>query len=135
MSRDVSRRRTAAPTVLLVMALIVQPTCAGQARDEAEADAPRTFGVYALSRGKGVPEEARAAMTEVTALVEADREKGIVVRTERTRLGLEGETRLCIEYEDQEAAAAALKRIQELVEGVDLMNLEIESCMRETESS
>lgn len=118
-----------------------EPGSAGSAGSEASKDAagsedtPRVFGVYALSRGKGVPEEAREAMKAVAAIVEADRERGIAVRSERTRLGLEGETRLCIEYDDEDAAAAALRSISEAVEGVDLMNLEVESCMRQTEPS
>ncbi len=128
--------------------MLVAPGCAGQALDEPEQDeqgetnaeqaepgsqAPLIFGVYALSRGSGVPDEAREAMQAVVAVVAEDAKNEIAVRTERTRLGIEGETRLCIEYQDQDSAAAAFQRIQEIVEGVDLMNLVAEACMKAPE--
>ena len=131
---------------VVVSCLVVgaSPGCAGQApREEtpeaamaapAPAPGPRQFGVYALSRGAGVPEEARRALSAVAALVEEQRENGIAVAMERTRLGLEGEFRLCIEYEEQDAAAEAWLRIQAIVEGVDLVNLAAESCMQESKA-
>ena len=108
--------------------------CAASPSDDG-AEGARTFGVYALSRGKGVPPAARSALDAVAAIVEEDRKKGIAVESERTRIGIEGEFRLCVEYEDVSAAARALKRIREVVEGVDLVNIEIESCMPEGETS
>lgn len=108
--------------------------CVGSPSDDAGEDV-RTFGVYALSRGKGVPPSARTALDAVAAIVEEDRNKGVAVDTERTRIGIEGEFRLCIEYQEVAAAARALKRIREVVEGVDLVNIEVESCMPEGDSS
>ncbi|HVR72305.1 MAG TPA: hypothetical protein VMT87_15800 [Vicinamibacteria bacterium] len=84
--------------------------------------------MYALSRGKGVPREAREALGKVRALVEADRARGVSVRLESARIGLEGETRLCAEYEDAAAAARAYARASALVEGVDLVNLVAGPC-------
>jgi hypothetical protein len=79
------------------------------------------FSVQALSRGRGVPAEAREALQKVRALVEADRAQGMAVTLESRRFGLEGETELCIEYEDREQAAATFRRAQALVSGVDLV--------------
>src|SRR2546421_10404028 len=60
------------------------------------SNAPRSvksFAVYALSRGSGVPPTAREALRKVQALVEKDQKRGIGVTIETTRIGIEGETR------------------------------------------
>jgi hypothetical protein len=88
----------------------------------------RSFSVYALSRGKGVPREARDALAKVREAVEADRGRGVRVSVQSTRLGLEGETRLCATYADPRDAARAYERTQALVKGVDLVNLVAEPC-------
>jgi hypothetical protein len=88
----------------------------------------RSFALYVLSRGKGVPDEAWEALGEVRALAEADREKGIAVTIQVKRIGLEGERRLCVEYQDEERARRAHERARAVVEGVDLTRLVIEAC-------
>jgi len=98
------------------------------AEGEEATDSVRSFAVYALSRGKGVPDEAREVLSRIQALVEADRERGVAVRVERTRLGIEGETRLCATYEDAAAASATFRRAAALSKGVDLINLVAEPC-------
>jgi hypothetical protein len=92
------------------------------------SSAPRSFAVYALSRGKGVPAEARRALDDVQKLVDEDRRRGVAVESRRTRIGLEGETRLCVEYEDPEPARKAQRRARDIVEGVDLVNLVVGPC-------
>jgi hypothetical protein len=88
----------------------------------------RSFALYVLSRGKGVPDEAWEALGEVRALAEADREKGIAVTIQVKRIGLEGERRLCIEYEEEKEARRTYERARAVVEGVDLTRLVIETC-------
>jgi len=90
----------------------------------------RSFALYALSRAKGVPPEAREALRRIRALLESDRKRGVAVKIETTPLGLEGETRLCAEYEDSGAAEKALARARDLAKGVDLLNLVVEPCGR-----
>ena len=87
-----------------------------------------TFVLYVLSRGKGVPDEAWEALGKVRALAETDREKGVAVTIQEKRIGLEGERRLCIEYEEKKEARRTYDRAKALVEGVDLARLEIETC-------
>jgi hypothetical protein len=89
---------------------------------------PKTFSVYALSRGKGVPTEAREAQQKVQALVDADRKRGLRVTAEATRIGLEGERRLCVTYENAREGTRALQRARAIVKGVDLVNLVEEPC-------
>ena len=114
---------------LVVAALLLIATasaCAGDTvtdRPAAASFEARSFAVYALSRGKGVPPEAREALRRVDELVDGDRRRGIGVRTRRTRVGLEGETRLCVEYACAADARRALEQVEKIVEDVDLVNL------------
>ncbi len=95
---------------------------------EGGAPAATSFAVYILSRGRGVPPEARAAQMEVQKLAEADRDSGLTVSIAATRIGIEGERRLCVTYEDPQNGARALERAREIVKGIDLINLVVEPC-------
>lgn len=86
------------------------------------------FAIYALSRGTGVPLQAREVLRKVRELVEADRNRGVSVSIESTRIGLEGETRMCVEYKNPKNAVRAYERATALVKGIDLVNLVAESC-------
>jgi hypothetical protein len=88
----------------------------------------RSFAVYTLSRGTGVPAEARAAQLEIQKLVEADRDEGLTETIETTRIGIEGERRLCVTYKNSRSAAHALDRARGIVKGVALVNLVTEPC-------
>lgn len=88
----------------------------------------KSFAVYTLSRGTGVPPKAREALEQVTNLVESDRKRGVRVSVETNRIGLEGEKRLCVEYEDSRDGARAWERASAIVKGVDLVNLVAEPC-------
>jgi hypothetical protein len=90
----------------------------------------KSFSIYVLSRGKGVPQKARQAMRKARELVEADQRRGVAVKMETKRLGIEGETRLCVEYEDAKAAARAYEKVKALVKGVDLARVVVEPCTK-----
>lgn len=89
---------------------------------------PVSFTIVALSRGKGVPPATREALRSVQELVETDRRQGVKVIVETTRIGLEGETRTCVEYQDTVAGARAYERARAIVKGVDLATLTLEPC-------
>jgi hypothetical protein len=94
-----------------------------------ESTAPRSapdvtsFAVFALSRGKGVPPEARDVLRKVAEMADADERRGVRVETRRTRIGLEGETRLCVEYQSAADARRGLEQVEKIVKDVDLVNL------------
>ena len=94
-----------------------------------ESTAPRSapdvtsFAVFALSRGKGVPPEAREVLRKVGEIVAADERRGVRVETRRTRIGLEGETRLCVEYQSAADARRGLEQVEKIVKDVELVNL------------
>jgi len=104
------------------------PPTAQPPRGGRDESAARSFSVYALSRGSGVPPAAREAQQKVQALVESDRGRGVEVNVQATRLGLEGERKLCVTYADAQAAARALEQVRALVQGVDLVNVVVEPC-------
>lgn len=88
----------------------------------------KSFALYALSRGQGVPDEAREALLKVRALLDEEKSRGVAVNVQSTRIGLEGETKLCAEFQDDAAGGAAFRRAREVVKGVDLVNLVVEPC-------
>ena len=97
------------------------------------SNAPRSvksFAVYALSRGRGVPPQAREALRKVRALVEQDQKRGISVTIETTRIGIEGETRMCIDYKNGADGTRAYDRVRAIVKGIDLVNLVAEPCAK-----
>ncbi len=87
-----------------------------------------TFVVEVLSRGKGVPEQALEALDQLQIQIEADKARGVAARISRTRIGLEGETRACVEYRDPVAGKAAYARAKALFQKLELVNLRIERC-------
>ena len=89
---------------------------------------PKTFVIYTLSRGSGVPAGAREAQQKIQKLVEEDRSRGASVTVETTRIGLEGEQRLCVSYQNARDGDRALERARAIVKGVDLVNLVVEPC-------
>lgn len=96
----------------------------------AEPGAGRELAVYALSRGKGVPDEARAALAAARDLFTKLQASGQVLRVVEQRMGLEGERRLCAVFVDANAAAAAREQLLAQSGGADLFNIVLETCDR-----
>jgi hypothetical protein len=93
-----------------------------------EPGAARSVAVYALSRGKGVPPATRETYKKARALLQdLEREKR-VARIEETRIGLEGETRLCAEFPDDRTARETIEKLHALSRDVDLLNVVEEPC-------
>lgn len=87
-----------------------------------------SFSIYFLSRGRGVPENARKALQEIRTILEEAKGKGTVVMLKQTRIGLEGETRLCAEFSDEETALEMREYLSRLINDVELVNLVVEPC-------
>lgn len=88
------------------------------------------FAVYALSRGKGVPEPTRGAFRKARVLLEGAKQRGEVLGFKETRIGLEGETRLCVEAKDVAAARALLRELRAIGQNVELFNVVVEPCLK-----
>jgi hypothetical protein len=105
--------------------------CAGNSvaeRPSVASSEPRSFALYALSRGKGVPEGARAVLAGAETVIADLQARGERITVTKERIGLEGETRLCATFADERLAEEALERVRRLVSGVDLVNLTEEPC-------
>ena len=102
-----------------------QPPAAAVPRAAAAAT---SFAVVALSRGRGVPAEAREGLKRVSAMVEEDRARGVRVESRSERIGLEGETRLCVEYESAAEGRRAMEKAEQIARGVDLLRVEAGPC-------
>jgi len=87
-----------------------------------------SFSVYALSKGKGVPEKTRQALQQIRALLEDAQRQGNVVQLKQTRIGLEGETRLCAEFSSATVAQELFEQSRKLSAGIELLNVVMEPC-------
>jgi hypothetical protein len=108
-----------------------ESACAGDTSSHGITDISseaQGFAMYALSRGKGVPEGAKAALAKAEAMLQGLRDQGADIAVARERIGLEGETRLCVTFGDRGLAGETLERIRRLASGVDLVNLVEEPC-------
>ena len=119
--------------VLVVFAFLLAGSnrgCAdmGDGGISAASGTPQSFSIYALSRGKGVPEQARKVLEEARTLLQSAQKDGVVTRLIDQRIGLEGETRLCAEFRDVDSARKFFARIQDLGQEVDLINVKNEPC-------
>jgi len=102
--------------------------CAEIQTPEPKVSAPSSFSVYVLSRGKGVPDEAREVLDHARQIFKQGQEQGEVKRLVERRIGLEGETRLCAEFADEHAADRFFDQLHRLSLGVDLVNITKEAC-------
>lgn len=85
--------------------------------------APVHITIDALSRGKGVPTETRDAFKQIRALLERQQATSAVVAVRYQRIGIEGESRLCVEFRNASDAQAALTEIRKIAAGADLLNV------------
>jgi len=117
---------------ILALAALSPSGEASGVKDETRAAEKSTaeFAVYALSRGKGVPEPTRGALRKARTLLEGAKQSGKVIRLKETRIGLEGETRLCVEAKDVAAARALLRELRAIAENVELFNVVVEPCLK-----
>ena len=121
--RACALRRLAA-TLLVTGA--VGAACTGSGQETATPEAasgPPSLAIEALSRGAGVPEAAKATLTDARSMLEALQAQGTDLRISQERIGLEGETRLCAQFADPQQAEQAYQRLSQIVQGVDLVNL------------
>lgn len=114
--------------VMGVMMMGASKGCAEAKPPETLAPAPQSIAVYALSRGKGVPDQAMEVLVHFRTVLKSAQERGEVRRMVEQRIGIEGETRLCAEFSDAESAHSMIEQIQQLGQGVDLINVKVEPC-------
>jgi hypothetical protein len=121
------------PLSILALAVLSPSGEASGAKEETRAAETSTaeFAVYALSRGKGVPEPTRGVFRKARTLLEGAKRRGEVIRLKEARIGLEGETRLCVEAKNVAAARALLRQLRAIAENVELFNVVVEPCLNQ----
>jgi hypothetical protein len=112
------------PTINAKPPLRPATTTRPAAIDAGKADvAPVRITIEALSRGKGVPAETREAFKQVRALLERQQATPAIAAVQYQRIGLEGESRLCVEFRNASDAQAALAEVRKIAAGADLLNV------------
>jgi hypothetical protein len=86
------------------------------------------IAVYALSRGEGVPDAARQALSAARALFAKWGAEGRVLDLADTPFGFEGDTRLCARFATPVDATSALKELDDLGRGIELFQVKTEPC-------
>lgn len=89
-----------------------------------------SFSVYMLSRGKGVPEEARVSFAQVYQELLTLKQQGKLRSLTKEVIGLEGERKICAEFTDRETAQQLFLKIKKLAMQVDLFDIVMESCAK-----
>lgn len=86
------------------------------------------FTVYVLSRGKGVPEPTRVVFENASSFLGEAKQRGEVLSLNETRIGLEGETRLCVEAKDAASARALQDELWSIAGDAELFDVVEEPC-------
>lgn len=114
---------------LLVAVILVSQGCA----KTYQAMMPYTtnskgFTVLALSRGAGVPQATWDRFSRIMALLEQARQAGANIQISTDKIGLEGETRLCVDFADPNLGGRLLTQVNELTQGIELITVSNEPC-------
>ena len=112
--------------ILVVFALI--EGCANQPPSQLSAmPVAKGFSIVILSRGQGVPALAKDKLKQIESLLKPYDDRG-KLKVSKSRIGLEGETKVCVAVSDSNLANQMLSQTQAIAKGVDLMNVEAEPC-------
>ena len=87
-----------------------------------------SFSISILSRGGGVPSGARRALQQSKEILSTNSPDGTVIETIESVIGLEGERRLCVTFDNHAAGNKAWQQIKAVTEGVDLVTVELGAC-------
>ena len=118
------------PFVAMILVSSLSSGCTYFENMKSPAKRPYSFALYALSRGKGVPDTTRNALNRIRNKLEQAENKGGIMHIHQSRIGIEGEFRLCVEFNDAQSRTAMLTKIRELIKNVELLNLKIEACIK-----
>ncbi len=69
-------------------------------------------------------------LEQARQILKVGQDQGKVKRLVDRRIGLEGETQLCAEFSDEQAADQFFNELYHVSRGVDLVNMKKEACPR-----
>lgn len=102
--------------------------CGAQTENPEGSDLLLSIEILALSRGRGVPEETRAALESMKSVITRMQCEGSVIASEESVIGLEGETRLCVVFKDLPAAQVARSELTKIGAAIDLLQIRNVAC-------
>lgn len=88
---------------------------------------PTSITITALSRGRGVPTATRDMFRQLRQQLETEHAQAVTDLSVE-RIGLEGETRLCVRFQQRAQAEAALARLKQQAGDVELLDISAASC-------
>ena len=100
-------------------------------RDTSPPDAVlelQSFALYALSRGAGLSESGQRAIADFRELLRNMKAEGNVIEISDTRIGIEGETRICARFTSPEIAGKVWMQMRRSLVAADLVQLKPEKC-------
>ena len=97
--------------------------CVAQPEDPEGRVLHPSIEILALSRGRGVPKETRAALESMKSVIARMQRQGSVIASEESVFGLEGETRLCVVFKNQAAARVTQSELTKIGEAIDLLQI------------
>ncbi len=124
--RSKQRRPRGRRYTALIPALILSfygAGCVAQTEDPKGSDLHPSIEILALSRGRGVPKETRAALESMKSVVARMQREGSVIASEESVFGLEGETRLCVVFRDEAAARVTQSEFTKIGADIDLLQI------------
>jgi len=129
--RSKQRQSNGRRCTALIPALILSfyaAGCGAQPENPEGSELHPSIEILALSRGRGVPEETRAALESMKSVVARMQREGSVIASEESVIGLEGETRLCVVFKDQAAARATQTELTKIGAAIDLLQIRTVVC-------
>ncbi len=114
--------------IIAILVVTALPSCATPTADAKKSNEERRFSVLILSRGAGVPTATRVVFNEIKRLLINARTTGAAVNVTEIRIGLEGETKLCVTSTDPQALDVLVGKVKALSKGVELLNVDVASC-------
>lgn len=124
--RSKQRQSNGRRCTILIPALILSfyaAGCSAQPENPERSELHPSIEILVLSRGRGVPEETRAALESMKSVVARMQREGSVIASEESVIGLEGETRLCVVFKDQAAARATKTELTKIGAAIDLLQI------------
>ena len=88
----------------------------------------QSFALYVLSRGRGITESGQKAIADFRELLRNMKAEGLVVDVSDTRIGLEGETRICARFASPELAGKVWSQMSRSLVDAELVQLKAEKC-------
>jgi hypothetical protein len=90
--------------------------------------AQRSFALYALSQGRGLTEAGHRALVEFRDLLRNLKASGQVIQVVESRIGIEGETKICAKFATGQLAEQAWTQMITFVREGNLVQLKSEEC-------